>query len=588
MSAGRAERQTRAARVLAVTAVALAALAFHAALLGGFVVFVAGLRLSVRSPLSPLALAMVALALAMAVAPRGGLRELARWALDPAAAGHSVAALLALAVVITGAIGGVEVAGSADASGYVAEARLLASGRLFRDEPLAAVGTPPLGADVVSPLGFRPALPSRAVQQVPTYAPGLPLLMLPFELIGGGTLLVVPITGGLAVWLCFVMGVRLGDPGAGLAAAALLASTPVFLFQLLQPMSDVPATAAWLAAAVCALGRQPGWSGLAAGIAVLVRPNLAPMAIPLIWYIARSSSSPRIALTRWCAAAAPSALIVCLLHSVWYGAPWRSGYGPASELYDAANIGANLRLYATWLLQSAPPLVPVLVALGAAAFRGAAARLIAAMCGLNLALYLPYATFAEWHYLRFVLPALALALPCGLGRARGALRSVANAPVAQVAMAAGVLSLCTWQLQLAARLDVFRVSAIERRYAMTASWIDAHVPSRAVIAAAQQSGSLALNANRSVLRWDLVRADDFDHAVAAITADGRAVWLVLETWEEPDFRARHGASAFGRLDWPPAAVVTAAVPVRIYDLAGRARFLRGENYETTYVLDTHR
>lgn len=588
MSAGRGKRRTQAARVLVATAVALALLATYAALLGGFVVTVAGLRLSVRSPTSPLALAAAAVAMAMAVAPRGGLRELARWVLDPAAGGRSFAALLAAAVVAVGAFGGVEVAGSADASGYVAEARLLAGGRLFRDEPLAAVGTPPLGGEVMSPLGFRPAAPDRAGQQVPTYAPGLPLLMIPFELFGGGTLLVVPITGGLAVWLCFVMGGRLGDPGAGLMAAALLASTPVFLFQLLQPMSDVPATAAWLAAAVCALGRQPGWSGLAAGLAVLVRPNLAPMAIPVIWFLARSSSSPLTAVRRWCLAATPFALVVSVLHSVWYGAPWRSGYGSVSELYDTANISANLGLYATWLLQSAPALTPVLVVFGVAAVRGGAVTAIAAMAALNVAVYLPYATFDQWHYLRFLLPALALSLPCGIALARGGLRGFAHAPPARLAMAAGVLALCTWQLQLATGLDVFRLAAIERRYALTASWIDAHVPATAVIAAAQQSGSIALNANRSVLRWDLVRADDFDRAVAAIADQGRAVWLVLETWEEPDFRARHGATSYGRLDWPPAAIVTAAVPVRIYDLARRARFLRGESDTTAHVLDTRR
>lgn len=54
------------------------------------------------------------------------------------------------------------------------------------------------------------------------------------------------------------------------------------------------------------------------------------------------------------------------------------------------------------------------------------------------------------------------------------------------------------------------------------------------------------------------------------------------------FRARHGASSYGRLDRPPAAIVTAAVPVRIYDLARRARFLRGERDSTAHVLDTRR
>ena len=589
MSEASTGARTLLARGLVVAAVALAAFALHAALLGGFVVSVAGIRLSARSPMAPILLAVLVAALGAAVAPRGGWRDVARWVFEPAESGRTFAALLAVVMAGVGATGGVDVAGSADASGYVAEARLLASGRLFRDEPLAAVGTPALGGWVVSPLGFRPAAPVRTVQQVPTYAPGLPLMMVPFELMRVGTWLVVPITGGLAVWLCFALGVRLGDPGAGLMAAALLASTPVFLFQLLQPMSDVPATAAWLAAAVFAVGRQPARSGLAAGVAMLVRPNLAPMAVPLLVLLVRSSSSWSATLWRWCAAAAPSALVVAVLHSVWYGAPWRSGYGLASELYDAANIATNVGLYATWLLQSAPALTPVLVVFAAAVFRGgAAAQYVAAMCGLNVAAYLPYATFDHWHYLRFLLPALGLALPSGLAMARGSLSRLSTSAPATLALAAGVLAACTWQIELATRLDVFRVASLERRYSLTAGWIAAHVPPSGVIATAQQSGSVALNTGRSVLRWDLVRPDDFDRAVAAIEDEGRAVWLVLETWEEPDFRGRHGASAYGRLDWPPAAMITAAVPVRIYDLAGRSRFLRGQTDPTAHVLDTRR
>ena len=589
MSEARAGARTRIARALTVIAVVLALSALHAALVGGFAVSLAGVRISARSPLPPLVLGLIVLLIAAAVAKRGESRDLARWVLEPSRSGRTFAAVLAVLTMIVGAMAGVEVAGSADASGYVAEARLLAAGRLFRTEPLAAVGTPPLGAWVVSPLGFRPAPPADTVKQVPTYAPGLPLMMLPFELLGAGTLLVVPITGGLAVWLCFVMGVRLGAPGAGLIAAALLASTPVYLFQLLQPMSDVPATAAWLAAAVCVLARRPAWSGLATGVAVLVRPNLAPMAVPLLVLLVRSSSSPFSTAWRWLAAASPAALVLVALHTVWYGAPWRSGYGSASELYDAENIGANLELYATWLLRSAPALVPVLAVFIAAAFRGgAAARCIAAMCGLNVAAYLPYAVFDTWHYLRFLLPGLAVALPFGLTLARRIAGHLANPAMARLAIAASVLALCTWQIQIAARLDVFRAAALERRYALTAGWIAAHVPHSAVIATAQQSGSIALNAGRSVLRWDLLRPGDFDRAVTTVEGDRRPVWLVVEAWEEPDFRGRHRASAYGLLDWPPAAVVTAAVPVRIYDLAGRAKFLRGEPHETTHVLEPRR
>ena len=64
-------------------------------------------------------------------------------------------------------------------------------------------------------------------------------------------------------------------------AAILLAFTPVFLFQSIQPMSDVPVTAVWMLcfAWIQAGGRYDTVAGLACAMAVLIRPNLAPLAI---------------------------------------------------------------------------------------------------------------------------------------------------------------------------------------------------------------------------------------------------------------------------------------------------------------------
>ena len=70
---------------------------------------------------------------------------------------------------------------------------------------------------------------------------------------------------------------------AGLVAALVLATTPVFLFQAMQPMSDVPAAALWMLALAAVTGtrpRAPLVAGLATAAAVLMRPNLVPLAIP--------------------------------------------------------------------------------------------------------------------------------------------------------------------------------------------------------------------------------------------------------------------------------------------------------------------
>src|SRR5438094_451913 len=109
-----------------------------------------------------------------------------------------------------------------------------------------------LGPSIV-PIGYRPSLtPGR---NVPVPAPGLPLAMAVASKIAGpsAVYIVVPIFGGLAVWLTYLLGERTFGPRTGFLAAILLTCSPIFLFQSLEPMSDVPATAWWLAAWVFAI-----------------------------------------------------------------------------------------------------------------------------------------------------------------------------------------------------------------------------------------------------------------------------------------------------------------------------------------------
>ena len=90
---------------------------------------------------------------------------------------------------------------------------------------------------------------------MPLCPAGLSLLMAAAVALGGerALFLVVPLLGALAVWCAFLIGRRLGGPVAGAASAVLLACSPTFLYQLVQPMSDVPAAALWLAALALAL-----------------------------------------------------------------------------------------------------------------------------------------------------------------------------------------------------------------------------------------------------------------------------------------------------------------------------------------------
>ena len=76
-------------------------------------------------------------------------------------------------------------------------------------------------------------------------------------------------------------------------------------------------------------------------------------------------------------------------------------------------------------------------------------------------------------------------------------------------------------------------------------------------------------AGRVTLRYDWIGADRLDTVVADLTALGRRSFLVVDDWEEAEFRARFAPhSRAGRLDWDPLARVSGSPEVRIYDLAG--------------------
>ena len=104
--------------------------------------------------------------------------------------------------------------------------------------------------------------------------------------------LVVPVCGGLLVALTYAVGRCVGDRLAGLVSASLLASSPAFLQHLLQPMSDVPASAAWAAAVVSGLRGSGAWPALGSAL-----PSRSPFSS------ARISHPSRARSLSWCSCA---------------------------------------------------------------------------------------------------------------------------------------------------------------------------------------------------------------------------------------------------------------------------------------------
>ena len=197
------------------------------------------------------------------------------------ARGHRAAALaVAVCAGVVAWAYGTESAAGADASGYLNAAKLFAAGSTSIAQPLAADAPWPDALRTMAPLGFRVGRDPQRL--VPTYPPGLPLVYaVAMHVHPRAWTVVVPILAATVVFVTFLVGARFTSPRAALLAACGMAASPVFLFHAVQPMSDVPATAWWMLAVTCALHRTSGWSvasGLAAGAAILTRPNLAPLA----------------------------------------------------------------------------------------------------------------------------------------------------------------------------------------------------------------------------------------------------------------------------------------------------------------------
>jgi hypothetical protein len=530
----------------------------------------------------------------------------------------SAAAWCAIALALaTGAVGvrynawGV---GGADSSGYANQAELWLAGRLTTPLPLAAGAPWPEPESAFAPLGFRQALTPAAM--VPTYPPGLPLALASVQLVAGrtGTHLLVPALAALTVWLAFALGRRIQSRAAGLLAAAGVATSPILLRQATQIMSDVPAAAWWTAALAIAYrgtARAAIASGLASAAAVLTRPNLVPASLAvlaLVLAVARlqsaapgSRSTParvRIAHAAWWLLGfLPGCLMVAVVHTVLYGSPLRSGYGSGGDLYNLANVLPNLHRYTSWLAETESPILALALLAGFVAGRTRSTAHgpadaheawplwpLLAFVILVVLSYLPYATFDDWWYTRFLLPAL----PAAFVLAAATIDSLAGRVGGRwrPALVAAIAALVAWSSLASARsLGSFRLAANERRYADVAHALSPAAASRGVLVAVQHSGSLRYETGRPTLRWDFVPPDRLDAALAYIRSRGFEPFIVLDSTEEPEFKARFQAgSPIGNLDWPPMLEVRAPTAVRVFDPAQRAVFVNGGHVETRVVI----
>jgi hypothetical protein len=491
----------------------------------------------------------------------------------------AIAALAALALATFGLVRGTWAVGGSDSSCYALMAQAMASGDLQPSSALAVEAPWPDASRTLAPGGFIPS-PVRPDAASPICAPGMAVVMAPLAAIFGRDAIfwLVPLSGAVLVVSAFAIAHRLAGGMAGIVAAILTATSPIVLYQVIQPMNDVLAAALWIAAAALLLREGHIPAGLLIGVGILVRPNLAPLTLVLAAApFVLKHAQPMQSVARMIAAAVPGIVVMLWLNYELYGGPFASGYGDASQLFSAANIGDNVRNFGRAIFQT-QNIVPVVGLLAPLVFRDDKRRLSIVLLVVALvvtAIYALYQPYPEWWYLRFLIPALVMLL---------ILASAVAVEIATRVRMRGVVPIAAVLLAIlgaraAADRQTLELQRLEGRYRESAQLVAARLPANAVLITVWQSGSVRFHANREAVMWDAMDPAWLDRAVTWLGSRGWQPYFLFERREEAEFRSRFRAhSEFGALDWPPRLDLNRQV--RIYDPADRSRYLAGEKYQT--------
>jgi hypothetical protein len=464
----------------------------------------------------------------------------ARPAARLAAAGFAAAALALYAWVLACDVGAV--AGGSDSSGYMNHARLLASGNLHV-QPRTLPGLPESSAApyLYVPLGFRPAADGNGL--VPTYPPGLPLLVLALKPLtgwrhaGDATMILHAIAGILATY-ALGRSLSLERPWAALGAA-IVGLSPLYLYMSVQAMTDVPSLV-WTTLAIVAALRsrtRPAWAlaaGAAVALDVLLRPANVLAFIPVAVALGRS---PR----RWILLACgglPGAAFLFAHSMAAYGRFATTGYGDVTANFAWANVPGALLQYARWL----PALFTPFIILGLwlpwiASLSRRTRWLLGTWIVAYLAFYSSYRFTQEvWWYLRFILPAAPALAVAGLIGLRALLaRVLAPLTRARLFAVAAVLALAG-SLGVTRTLHALSVGKVELIYPELAGWMQRNVPKDAVCLTMQASGALFYYTDYTFIRWDFVDSGDLAQVESAVRKSGRPLYAVLFPFE---YNGRH-------------------------------------------------
>lgn len=469
--------------------------------------------------------------------------------------------LLVALVVAVGFLRGSGIAGGADSYGYISQANLWLKGVPRISQPAARKVPWPEGQWTFSPLAYRPS-PSRDAI-VPIVSPGFPLILAALMFVGVqcAAKVVVPITAGILVAATYAIGRRAGSDQLGAAAAWLLATSPIVLYTLMSPMSDMPAAAFWaLAVYGCLHGSKTGATlgGVSASIAILIRPNLVPVALFIaLWLAARDRHLPTLSarIARTILFAIPvtlGCLAVAAINEQLYGSPTSSGYGDPRTLFSPERIGANIFRYGSWLIETQTPLAllgvaalwvpPVSFTKGRLELEGRS--LLGVMSLAVIGCYLVYLTFDAWWYLRFL-------LPCWPAICVGTARVLARPSGQSFTRTAKILLLGVgvYGLWYAYHAGAFDIGRGEQRYVTIARLVRNATPPNSVIIATQHSGSVRYYGERMTLRYEVLSGRWLDGAIAWLQKRGIHTYILLDDWEHDLFKKKFAErNVTGRLN----------------------------------------
>jgi hypothetical protein len=498
-----------------------------------------------------------------------------------AATAATALALLVLGVSVHWASA---VAGGADSYGYVSEAGLWRRGDLLVRGDIIRQSPWPLAIDTWAPLGYRPA-GGRIDAIAPMYPPGFPLLMALFQVIFGycGALYVVPACSAAAVLLTFALGLRVfGRPAPALWGALLVATSPVFLFQAIQPMTDVPTTAAWALVLLLAAAERPLTAGVAMAAALAIRPNLVPVAAAVMawttfvdWKFWRTTGRLPTRTLRLAIGVLPVVVGIGWLNAHLYGSPLESGYGSLDYIYSPNHAWANVTRFTRWTVEAQTPIVfaSALFFVVPWAFRNQridSPRLL--LGGTLLAVvssYLFYKPFEASSYLRFLLPAWPVLMLLTAVVLDGVVQRWPST-TSRLSVLAVLMLVAWWGVRTSRDNYTFDLWRGERRFVDVARYIGEHTEPRAVIMTFQHSGSVRHYAGRLTLRWDMLGEGWLDRSIAYLDKTGRHPYILVDAEETELFRQRfQGSNRAGALDWTPIAVLE---PQRtlLYDAVDRS------------------